>query len=242
MMVDCQFKTGEFARTTIKMPLALTTAQTYFRSMKRIYCFSVVCLLGLAPLLRAQDSTGSAAAVASREEAQENYNTLKGHVEDMLAAQADQAKQIQSLRKEIEELRLQMSKPSSDYATAEDLKQLASAVQELDKKREADKELILKEMEKLGQAVSAPIGHSTSKPLPMDPVSNSGNPPGDQNGFYYTIQKNDSLSLIAQAYREQQGLKVTGTQIAAANPNVNPAKLHVGAKIFIPAPKGFVPK
>jgi len=224
------------------MPLALHTLQTYFRCMKRIYYFSAICLLSLAPLARAQDQTLSASAMASRQEAEENYNTLKGHVEDMLAAQADQAKQIQSLRKEIEELRLQINKPSANYAGTDDLKQLATAVQEIDKKREADKELILKEMEKIGQAVSAPMSHSTPRPVPADPVSNSGNPPADQNGFYYTIQKNDSLSLIAQAYREQQGLKVTGKQIADANPNVNPAKLHVGTKIFIPAPKGFVPK
>jgi LysM repeat protein len=225
------------------MPLALNTVQTYFRCMKRICLFSTVCLLSLTPLTRAQDP-GSAAAIASRQEAEENYNTLKGHVEDMLAAQADQAKQIQSLRKEIEDLRLEMNKPSGNYATTDDLKQLATTVQEMDKKREADKELILKEMEKLGQAVSAPIPRSTQRSVPVDPVSNSGsgNPPGDQNGFYYTIQKNDSLSLIAQAFREQKGLKVTSKQIADANPNVNPAKLKVDTKIFIPAPKGFVPK
>ncbi len=209
--------------------------------MKRICFFSAVCLLSLTPLSRAQDPS-NAAAIASRQEAEENYNTLKGHVEDMLAAQADQAKQIQSLRKEIEDLRLEMNKPSGNYATTDDLKQLANTVQEMDKKREADKDLILKEMEKLGQAVSAPIPRPSQRTVPVDPVSNPGNPPGDQSGFYYTIQRNDSLSLIAQAYREQQGLKVTSKQIADANPNVNPAKLKVGTKIFIPAPKGFVPK
>ncbi len=55
--------------------------------------------------------------------------------------------------------------------------------------------------------------------------------------FITRSKKDDTLSLIAQAYREQQGIKVTTKQIADANPNVNPAKLHVGMKIFIPAPK-----
>jgi Skp family chaperone for outer membrane proteins len=222
------------------MPLALATAQSYFRSMKRICFFSAVCLLSLAPLARAQDAA-TAAAVASRQEAEENYNTLKGHVDDLVAARDDQAKQIQSLRKDIEDLRLQMSKPSGNYASQDDLKHLAAAVQDLDKKREADKELILKDMEKLGQAVAAPIPttpHGNSHPVVADPGTSAGPVShDDQNGFYYTIKKDDTLSLIAQAYREQQGIKVTTKQIQEANPNVNPAKLKVGMKIFIPAPK-----
>jgi LysM repeat protein len=204
--------------------------------------------MALSPFARAQESSGtsSAAAIASRQEAEENYNSLKGHVEDMLAAQADQAKQIQALRRDLEDLRMQMGKPSANYASADDLKQLANSMQEMDKKREADKELILKEMEKLGQAVSAPIPHTSSHSTPTDAGTGSSTaamtPSGDQNGFYYKVQKNDSFSLIAQACREQQGLSVTSKQIEEANPNVNPAKLKVGMKIFIPTPKGFVLK
>ena len=222
------------------MPLALPILQSYFRRMKRICCFSVIGLLCATPLLRAQDpTTNPAALAASREEAQENYNTLKGHVDDLLAAQADAVKQIQELKKEIEDLRLSSSKPSGNYASADDLKQLAQTVQDLDKKREADKALILQEMEKLGKVVAAPVPRATRTPVADAPPAGENT---DQNGFYYTIKKDDTLSLIAQAYREQQGLKVTVKQIQDANPNVNPAKLHVNQKIFIPAPKGFVPK
>lgn len=230
------------------MPLALKGVQTYFRCMKRFYCFSAVCLLSLSPIVRGQDSpSGGAAAIASRQEAEENYNTLKGHIDDLLAAQADQAKQIQALRREIEDLRLQINKPSANYATADDLKQLANSVQEIEKNRAADKELILKKMEELGQAVSAPVPRASSHPMVSSPDAGTTSvtvpgPVGDQNGFYYTIQKNDSISGIAQACREQQGLKVSSKQIEEANPNVNPAKLKVGTKIFIPAPKGFTPK
>jgi LysM repeat protein len=194
----------------------------------------------VAPLLRAQDAAPSAAAAeASREEAAENYNTLKGHVDDLLAAQADQIKQIQELKKEIEDLREQMAKPTGNYASPDDLQKVTQAVQDLDKKREADKALILEQMDKLAKLVSEPVSHGTSRPIVADPTP-AANP--DQNGLYYTVKKDDTLSLIAQAYREQQGLKISVKQIEEANPNVNPARLHVGMKIFIPAPKGFVPK
>jgi len=207
--------------------------------MKRICRFSTICLLAFAPLLRGQELNPNTAAAASREEAAENYNTLKGHVDDLLAAQADQMKQIQELKKELENLRQQASKPAGNYASQEDLKQLADAIRELDKKREADKELILKEMEQLGKAVSAPEpSRGGSRPVAAEPgprASSTGN--SDQNGFYYTIKKDDTLGLIAKAYRDQ-GVKVTIKQIVDANPNVNPDKLHVGMKIFIPAPNG----
>jgi TolA-binding protein len=199
--------------------------------MKRFFTFSALCLLCAAPVLRAQDAS-TAAAVATRQEAEENYNTLKGHVDDLIAAQETQAKQIMALRKEIEELRLQMSQPSSNYASAEALKRLADAVTEMDKKREADKDLILKEIQ---AAAGTPALHSGSKPPSADHPT-SATPPADQNGFYYTIKKDDSIGAIAQAYRDQ-GVKITSKEIADANPTVNPAKLHVGAKIFIPAGK-----
>ena len=56
-----------------------------------------------------------------------------------------------------------------------------------------------------------------------------------QSETIYVIKSGDTYSVIAQAYREQ-GVKITADQIAKANPNVSPNKLHVGQKIFIPAP------
>jgi LysM repeat protein len=231
--------------------LALVCAQSYFRRMKRILCISALCLLCAAPLLRAQDAA-SAAAAASRQEAEENYNTLKGHVDDLLQGQADMNRRLEALAKDIADLRIEMSKPTGNYASQEDLKTLAQAVQEIDKKREADKELILKEMEKLAKVVSAPPPtHPHDKPPKSHPQdsengngsrstsTSGGTGEHDQTGFYYVIKSGDTLSLIAQAYREQ-GIKVSTPQIVEANPNVNPAKLLVGTKIFIPAPKGSV--
>jgi LysM repeat protein len=199
--------------------------------MKRIFCFSLLSLLATAPMMRAQDS--SAAADLARKEAEENYKSLKGHVEDLIDARTEQDKRLSALAKEISELREQASKPTGNYASQDDLKRLAEAIQEIDKKREADKELILKEIAKLGKVVTAPPPVSHPKPQVVEPLPVSS---GNDLGYTYKIKKGDTYSVIAQAYREQ-GIKVTSEQIAKANPNVDSAKLKVNQEIFIPAPK-----
>ena len=223
--------------------LELEWAHFYFRRMKRIFSCSLLSLLIAAPLLRGQDSSAVAAA-ASRQEAQENYNTLKGHVDDLLAAQADQERKIQALAKEIADLREQMGKPTANnYATRDDLKTLADAIKDVDAKRVADNEKMLNEISRqiarLGKASAQlppprSVDHSVDRTVAADPGTG---PKTSDEGFWYEIKPNDTFSKVAAAYREQ-GVKVTSDQIAKANPGVDSAKLKVGQKIFVPAPKG----
>lgn len=225
------------------MQLAVRGRQSYFLRMKR-NCIFLALGLGLCALTsRGQDSVtplparpamNSAAAIASRQEAEENYNALKGQIEDLVAANAESQKQIQEMRKEIEELRSQLGKPQGNFASADDVKQLSAAIEELNKKREADKQLILKEMEKLGHTVVSGAGRTSETHAPTRHAETPQNT--DQDGYYYTVKKGDNFKLIAQYYRDKQ-IMVTSKQIIAANPNVNPDKLLIGAKIFIPAPK-----
>jgi TolA-binding protein len=201
--------------------------------MKRISFLSIICLLCAGPIVRAQ-------APAASQEIEENYKRLKGVVDDMHEAQDALQKRITALQKEISELREEQSKPHGDYATREELKHLAETIQEIDRKREADNERILKEISKLGKTIAStpPPRNTTSKP-PRDtkskPEADAG-PAHDEDGFNYTIKSNDSFVSIAKAYRDS-GVKVTSDQIAKANPNVNPGKLFIGQKIWIPAPK-----
>jgi LysM repeat protein len=197
-------------------------------------------MLITAPLLRGQDSSG-AAATAARQEAQENYQTLKGKVDDLIEAQAGTDKKIQALAKEIADLREQMGKPTANnYASRDDLKTLADAINEVDAKRKADNEKMVneisKQLAKLGKASGAPPPRNVDKPLVADPGPGAG-PKTSDEGFWYEIKPNDTFSKVAAAYREQ-GVKVTSDQIAKANPNVDSTKLKVGQKIFVPAPKG----
>jgi LysM repeat protein len=49
------------------------------------------------------------------------------------------------------------------------------------------------------------------------------------------IQKGDTLSIIAQAYKEKN-IRASIDDILKANPALKAEKLKVGQKIFIPAP------
>ncbi len=214
--------------------------------MKRVFVAALCLACAASPaLLRAQESTPPAppapAAVdgMSAQEIQENFKSLNGKIQDMMDAREAQGKRLQDLAHEISDLRDQVSKPAGNFATADDLKRLTDAIEEIDKKREADKELILKQLEKLGKAVGAPTTHIKSTPPPADPgtAPKSG---GDEPGYTYQIKSGDTLLLISQAYKEQ-GIKVSVSDILNANPGLNPKKLYIGQKINIPA-KGAVAK
>jgi Tfp pilus assembly protein FimV len=56
---------------------------------------------------------------------------------------------------------------------------------------------------------------------------------GPQNGYEYLVKDGDNLGLIIKAFKEK-GVKVTKSQIIAANPKMNPNVLIPGKKIFIP--------
>ena len=74
---------------------------------------------------------------------------------------------------------------------------------------------------------------SGSRDKPKPPA----NPPegqGTGKGYDYTVRSGDNPTKIAAALREQKGLKITSSQIVAANPGVDWTRLKIGQKIFIP--------
>jgi LysM repeat protein len=195
--------------------------------MKRIFFLLAICAVCVSATVRAQG--------VSSQEMEENYKSLRGKLQDMIEAQAAYEKRIQALEREISDLREQIGKPNNSYATRDDLKRLGESVQEVDRKRDADYKHVADELAKLGKSLTAtptPI-HEHKAPV-TDPTPA---PQGSDDGFTYQIKSGDTLGLIAQAYREQQGIKVSVSQIVAANPGLDPNKLLPGKKIFIPAPK-----
>ena len=167
----------------------------------------------------------------------DRISKVEGYVQDLLAAQAAQDKRIEALEKEVSDLRDKLNQPgANNNASADDLQKLAGQVQELAKKQQADNDLILKEIEKLGKISS---GSTSSHRLPPSVATttstNNPTPGGPQKGYYYTIQDKDTLSAIAKAYRVQN-IKVTVDQILKANPGLDAKNLIVGKKLFIPAP------
>ena len=198
--------------------------------MKRISIFLIACLLLITPTLLAQDAA-AAAAKAEREAEEERYKRLNSAVDDLLVVKMEQDKRIAALAREVESLREQVSKPSGDHASREELSKLAGKVQEIDKKREEDKELILKKIGELGKTLSTPNARHRAAVTDSPPAD-----PADRGkGYEYEIQSGDTLSVIVQAYRVKN-IKVTVDQILKANPKLEPTKLRVGQKIWIPSP------
>jgi LysM repeat protein len=183
----------------------------------------------------------STAGVAQAQDTatQQQLDKLSGQIQDLLDAQALQDKRISALEKKISDV-LNHSPATASTASADDLKKLATQVQELSKKQQADNDLILKELEKLGKGGngSASSRHSSGDSVTTSSSSTTNSTTaanGPQKGYYYEVKSGDTPSAIAKAYRAQ-GIKVTTEQILAANPGLDPNKLIVGKKIFIPDP------
>ena len=195
------------------------------------WLFVLAFVASTAGVARAQDTA-----------TQQQIDKLSGQIQDLLDAQSLQDKHLSALEKKIADLQDKLNKPAAAAATAsaDDLKKLATQVQELSKKQQADNDLILKELEKLGKggSGSASSRHSSGGSETTSSSSSSNSVTGVssmQNGHEYTIGKGDTVDAIARAYRAQR-IKVTTEQILAANPGLDPNKLIVGKKIFIPDP------
>ena len=168
--------------------------------------------------------------------AQQQIDKLSGQIQDLLAAQGKQDQVISGLRKEISELRDKVNAPQVNVsASREDLKTLAEKVQEIDKKRQADRDLIIKQIEQLGKVSAAPSVKPKPAPKTPAPDETTTAPATPQKGYEYVVKAGDTIGLIAKAYRDQ-GVKVTTTQILKANPGLDANKLYVGKKVFIPDP------
>lgn len=186
----------------------------------------ILILVFTAALARGQDAA-----------TQQRLDEISGQIQNLMAAQGAQARQLDAMEKEISDLRNRINQaPAADNASADDLKRLATQVQEIDRKRISDNNKILKALEKISRS-----GGSAVKIKPADDSAPTGNntPPasggGTQKGYDYVISKGDTISAIAKAYRAQ-GVKVTTEQILAANPGLDPQSLVVGNKIWIPDP------
>jgi len=175
----------------------------------------------IAPLTsRAQDAA-----------TEERLSKLSGYIEELQKADVQRQKDLMELKKQIEELRQGQGKVNKDYATQDDLKQLADKLQEVDKKRIDDNEKILKEIQKIVK-LSAAGAANAARPVVNDTPTTSS---GAEKGFEYSIAPGDTLSTIIQAYKEKN-IKVTLDSILKANPTLKPNNMKVGQKIFIPAP------
>ena len=200
-----------------------------------------------------------AAALAEREEAEARYKRISARVQEMEETLQAHQKTIMKLTEEIHRLSedvFRLSSKNENAATQESIKRLAEKIEEVDRKRQADNDLILGQLKSLGRTLASPVRPgATEKPASTSPggkasgapSSNNAvqNPSGDpgktpppvtESGYEYSIKSGDTLDKILRDLRAH-GMKLTQKQVMDANPGVNWNKLKIGQKIFIPAPQ-----
>lgn len=159
---------------------------------------------------------------------EERVRQLNGYVQDLLEDKANQKRQIEALGREVQALReQQQNQPKGNYATQEDLRALAKQVQGIEDNRRSDREVILKEIEKIART---PVKMQSPKASPGPRASLP------EKAIEHTIASGDTLSTIAAAYSKELNAKITTDLIQKANPDVDPRKMQVGQKILIPIP------
>jgi LysM repeat protein len=185
---------------------------------------------------------GFTASLASAQDAatQQQIDQINGRIQDVYSVLDKQDKRIAALEKSVGDLGEKLNQPAANNsASADDLKKLAEQVKELAKKQQDDNDQIVKTLEKLtkGGGISTP---SHRQPAVSNdnatPPSSAGTTGGKQNGYYYPVKKDDTLDAIAKAYSAELKTKITVKQILAENPGLDPNKMPVGKKIFIPDP------
>jgi chromosome segregation ATPase len=225
--------------------------------MKRFLLLLAIaaCWNGLPGSLKAQDDAAPrAAAIAEREAAEERYRRLNTAVEGLLSAQADNQRRLTALAEEIRTVRAESTRPDTGkYATREELAKLAESLREIDRKREADKKLVLEEFEALKKDLrkmlsapppstvpkkkSAAEAEKSAETSPEKATEKAGAPAANQEGVWYSVESGNNLTAIVTAHNEHfksEGKKTSVKLIQDANPNLKPTGMKVGQKIFIP--------
>ena len=108
-------------------------------------------------------------------------------------------------------------------------------MKEVDKKRQADNEKVVDELEKLRKALvggGSSGGRKTSVTPPADTPKTTFDPTAPH--MEHKVQSGETVDAIVAAYRAK-GVKVTLQQVLAANPGLKPETLKAGQTIIIPA-------
>jgi LysM repeat protein len=195
--------------------------------MRRFFFVWMALALCSTPVARAQDAA-----------TQERLDKLSGKIDDLIAGQDSLTKQMNELRRELAQVREMASKPQGNWASPEDLKRVARGIEDVDRKRIADSELVQKQLEKIRQALDKPLPPlkrtSVAQPKDNPPPERLEKPTKPQEGVEHVVKPGETLSSIVAACREQK-IKVTQKQILDANPGLKADLIIPGKKIYIPA-------
>ena len=182
-----------------------------------------------------------AAAVAEQQGVEEKFEQLAADLETLRARNQLLLDKVSALQDDLQQIRAEQTRLAAYAVGRDDLKPLAQRIEEVDKRRQEDKDTISEEIKK-SEARLEMLLTNTAESYVKPPAK----PPGagvalpTEGGFSYTIKDGDRLSDIVNAYNAEfrsKGMKtITRRQAMAANPNVDWTRLKVGQVITIPAP------
>ena len=199
--------------------------------MKHLICSAIVItIIGIInpTIARAQNNSLQNRALI------ENVNRLQGQLEDLLQSYNALKKEVDILQIELRKTRAESLKSKPDSITKSDIEELTKAIREVDRKRSADKELILKEIRNIARN-----SNNNSRPITTTPSTTNRKP---QKGFEHTVQSGETISAIIAAYNEQLKIeggkkRITLNSVLNANPKLNPRSIQIGQILFIPDPR-----
>jgi TolA-binding protein len=166
--------------------LRATPRLSIFIAMKRLFgaLLGLSMTVGLPAASIAQTSSPDPAATAERDYAEERYRRLNALMEQLVSAQASLQSRLSSLTEESQRLRADLNRTPRHVVTHEELRLLERKLQEINEKREADKRLILEQLDKLLKKATAPAPAAkipakttpTKKPKPAKKPSSKPSP------------------------------------------------------------------
>jgi hypothetical protein len=152
--------------------------------MRRIFLVLTLCLAGVPHSLQADDRAAEAAARAQREEAEERYKLLNGKLENvtetqelLLKNEEKMRQRIEVLASEIEDIKRAQIRGAANTVTPEQLNALVEKLKEIDQKRIADNEHVLKvlgDLQKMPVGPIPPVAEKSSSAKAPEATANSG--------------------------------------------------------------------
>jgi TolA-binding protein len=182
----------------------------------------------------------------------EEIRRLNATTEALVEGQESLRSQLQTLHQEVAQLRAensalkqQLAGVGQDNVSRSELQKVVVQVREVDSKRQADAQLVQRQLKDIAEMVSKPI--PVPEPLrrpkldeppvteKKDPLKIDHQPALPTEGYEHVVQTGESLGLILSAYNQKYQLKVKPADVLRANPKLrDPKKIFVGQKLWIP--------
>jgi TolA-binding protein len=180
----------------------------------------------------------------------EEIRRLTASVEAMVEGQDSMRRQIQALKEQVDQLRAenstlkqQLAGVGKDNVSRAELEKVVEQLREVDTKRQADAQLVQRQLKDIAELVSKPIPvphdlpKKKEKPAESPPAGSKDDPQTalPTEGYEHVVQSGETLSVIITAYNQKYQLKVKQADVLRANPKLkDPKKIFSGQKLWIP--------